>query len=326
MLELLTLLITIPGVYSNYTASCKTYTCQTLPVIQCINRTTSSEGLQNCSSATQFCNTTTGNCEAIQPSSHYPGELCSSTCAYGSCSSGKCVGRTYNQACTDSYQCNPGLYCKTVCTYQLKAGSVCSKDEECANSYFCNLDAGSTTGHCVQFGSLDIGARASDCKLDSGTMGISIMCKSGACAIDSMKCVAAGVSFRAAPNPCKADSDCTGTFNNESVYSSCKCGMNPTGLSYCAPFLGDSQGLSYLNVTKLALIASENKCNTKRRLEDDCYRAINHYYQVATARSDYKYYPYTVNAPDCVRQVYSTYFNTTKAITSEFNSNFISLD
>jgi hypothetical protein len=178
----------------------------------------------------------------------------------------------------------------------------------------------------VQFGSLDIGARASDCKLDSGTMGISIMCKSGACAIDSMKCVAAGVSFRAAPNPCKADSDCTGTFNNESVYSSCKCGMNPTGLSYCAPFLGDSQGLSYLNVTKLALIASENKCNTKRRLEDDCYRAINYYYLVATARSDYKYYPYTVNAPDCVRQVYSTYFNTTKAITSEFNSNFISLD
>ena len=326
MLELVALLITIPGVYSNYTASCKTYTCQALPDNQCVNRTTSSEGLENCSIATQFCNTTTGYCEEIKPSSAYPGEFCKTECAYGTCSLGKCVGKSYGKVCVNSYECIPGLYCKSFCTYQLKAGSACSKYEECTNSCSCNIDANSTTGICVQYGSLEIGARVSDCKLESGTMGVSMMCKSGACDLSTMKCVAAATSFNKTPNRCYVDSDCTGTYHNENVYSFCKCGMNPTGMSYCLPFLGDPQGINYLSVIKQALIASENKCNTLRRYEDECYHAINFYTQVATARSDYKYLPYTVNAPDCVRQVYASFFNTTKFLTSELDSNFISLD
>lgn len=227
----------------------------------------------------------------------------SSECITNSCVSGFCYGANDGESCSDSSYCNAGFYCKSsVCTKQIKAGS----DDKCESDYECRNNAGCNGGVCVEYMSLDKGD-----KLDSCESNFNILCKSSSC--KDNKCISAP-SSKSKPHTCDSDKDCKS--DTSGIVSKCRCGYNEDGDKYCDLLPGDSEYEKYLDYLN-DWINSDSiyKCNTLKRLEDDCI-FIN--WDISTYRN-YEYYQYRAkdypliqDSDDCSMKIYNTQYLNSK--------------
>ena len=121
---------------------------------------------------------------------------------------------------------------------------------------------------------------------------------------------------RSLPMTCTHFGQCTGkNIQGQSFTSSCTCGYNPSGSSYCNPFIGDAPGISFLNATMkfFAKNGPIGQCQTTRRFSKDCWDLVaksmgvnpNVWYSQFL---NYTYFPYLQNNDECVKAVYTAPF------------------
>ena len=244
---------------------------------------------------TTFCNTTTLKCQAnpaavVLPS--WPGEPCSTqqTCMYGTCQLNKCKGMFAGAPCSLNDQCDPGLHCNStgLCSPQLLVGSIgCQSEYDCVNGADCNATL-PTNGTCLAYASVPNGSWVTDCG-----NGFSRLCKSGACQQKLLftktgVCIDAAKSIAPTPQACSKDNDCVGTNTLNYFISTCNCGYNANGYSYCSPFLGDAPGVAYIAQWIKALASSQGTCNTARRYSFACLSLIGQL--LPTTQASYLYH------------------------------------
>ena len=320
---MLGLLIFLNGVTGNYLENlgletgsvCSSYSCaqaaaQKPSTSSCLwlnTTSTTSYYLWPCDSNLD-CNTTSGKCEAPQSSvsgSHIGGP-CSSTipCLSGACTNSKCRGFQVNEKCSAHSQCDSSLRCysgNNTCQPQLKVGETgCRSYLDCVNWATCNLTSSSSKGNCVEYGSVAIGRVVNDC-----VNGFSYMCSMGSCTKTGIfstlaVCNYPPVSNAVNPKACNADSDCQGSMNGQVVTSKCGCGINPYGLKYCMPFIGDIAGQNMIRTWNKALKMGEN-CNTAERSSESCMNAIGMLKNTTQATLLYYGYPKYQSNDDCIK-------------------------
>ena len=256
-------------------------------------------------------------CSAIAPLipvASYPGEGCEidKDCVFGYCLSGVCFASNPNENCTDHGQCNPGLRCsKGKCTSLLKSGeSGCESDFDCDGKSGCNKNA--TTGLCVPYFSLRNDARVSRCT-KQGQGGYSYLCQTGVCLNTNIKtaagiCSQAPISVHDNPKECFFNSDCKGFTDAFNYTGSCVCGVNQYAASYCQPFIGDLQGIMFMNSFKIFLLKGfVSQCNTARRYSEQCWKLFNSdksYLEMAKNKFVFDNYPKLQNNDVCIQTVF----------------------
>eukprot|EP00359_Climacostomum_virens_P003450 CAMPEP_0204906842 /NCGR_PEP_ID=MMETSP1397-20131031/6183_1 /ASSEMBLY_ACC=CAM_ASM_000891 /TAXON_ID=49980 /ORGANISM="Climacostomum Climacostomum virens, Strain Stock W-24" /LENGTH=276 /DNA_ID=CAMNT_0052075847 /DNA_START=236 /DNA_END=1066 /DNA_ORIENTATION=- len=251
----------------------------------------------------------------------FPGEVCNllTRCFAGNCDSKtkRCTGLSQGATCGSDKQCAPGLYCKSsVCSPQLPVGATgCASSYECLNSASCNRTK--TSSNCVQYFSVPVGGVVSDC--DSN---ISYMCASGSCSKSPKAklgtCVSAIRSVAKQPATCSSNLDCVGvTSNNQTFTSSCSCGLNPEGNSYCSLFPGDAPGQNLMSLYSKFLNSTYiGTCNTGRRYSTECILSSSfpEKEQLAMANLYFEFYPQLQNNDICIKQVFNNqYWNLSSA-------------
>lgn len=293
--------------------SCNPYQCApsdfTMPKNYCSVSYNNTFFLSPCGNS-QVCDIPTGQCQKPSPtpaSLQYPGEPCthSSDCSSNTCVNSICKGLESNSTCYSHDQCDPGLRCyQEKCQKQLDlTDSNCFSDFDCINSAGCNYPKSSITGTCTAYFSLPVKHLVSDC-----INGVSYLCKSSECLnINNLGnygyCKSSFVSIKALPVSCTNSNDCKGTDGVSNEYSSCVCGYNDKGNSYCEAFSGDLPGLEYFDAWQKALVATLGRCNTERRFEPDCLKAVGQFEVVLRANWKYRYYPLVQNNDDCVKEM-----------------------
>ncbi len=179
----------------------------------------------------------------------YPGEKCDPRrifyeCGYGYrvCSAFRCLGFLEGEKCSQSADCNPGLYCHTstkICTKLDSSGSSCKQQSECPRDKRCLYqNAGDTDGTCVSYFSKDndqiIYAKAEEDTLvcSSGSAlpkdipkGLYTY-KTGASFVPGDYKCGKTLSSNNAGKDCTKDDDCT--TNEDGVLVQCKCSYSQT--------------------------------------------------------------------------------------------------
>ena len=295
------------------TSSCISYSCPAPKTSKpspttCIWQNSSSSLYVSPCSSGSFCNTTSYLCEPspIVTQTAYVGEPCSGStiCATGSCINSTCSGFSINKSCTSHLQCNPGLRCysgNSTCQPQLQIGqSGCKSYMDCVNSATCNTTSSGSTGVCVGYSTVPLGSYVSDCN-----RGFSYMCAYGSCSSSGLfnkigMCNYPPVSNKKLPIACMSNNDCIGSQAGNIFTSSCSCGYNANGTSYCAPFIGDIPGQSMIQVWKKALSMASG-CNTARRSADGCMKMIGMWKNTTQATLLYYSYSLYQNNDDCIQ-------------------------
>lgn len=210
----------------------------------------------------------------------YPGEICESSeqCLHGSCINQKCSAQNLGQNCQDHDECNPGLRCfNEQCVPQISANStvLCLNDYDCVSNAGCNR-TGSAPGFCVPYFTVPVGGIVGDCDLQDK---YSFLCIGGSCAPTGKDregmCIIpyTTVTTTKGAKICKSNLDCYGKSpsTNTTYNSTCECGLNGQGNSYCFPNDGDGAS-SRLRDTyfQFALTGALEQCNTLRRFEPAC--------------------------------------------------------
>ncbi|CAG9314651.1 unnamed protein product [Blepharisma stoltei] len=241
----------------------------------------------------------------------YPGEPCNQAtdCAYGNCVTNKCVGSLRSESCSSHADCDVSLRCyKNRCTSLIKAGETgCTSDYDCYPNSGCNIIG--FTGTCIEYFSLPSGSYISSCSR-SKQAGFNYLCSSGVCLMGSFftsigTCIDAPVSKQINPQICSADSDCAGSTSSYQFTSTCTCGMNPYGTSYCQPFYGDTPYLSYFALLKDFMNSSAlENCNTLRRFNENCWKLANESESLISAKFLAENYPLLQNNDDCTEIIY----------------------
>ena len=113
-----------------------------------------------------FCKENKTLIAAYERKMSYPGEACDSynieyLCPYGEkrCSFNRCAGRTEGDACPETRDCDPGLFCSTdnICTKFKKVAESCLGDMECGRQARCMRTSPDTSGLCTKYFSLTTG-------------------------------------------------------------------------------------------------------------------------------------------------------------------------
>ena len=305
--------------------TCPEYTCKnsnlTFVTQQCIFYADHTYYLDTCkNSQVPYCQPTSSDknitCIPTPPQKTtgvaWPGEKCQtdSNCAYGACDQGYCNSKTYNQTCSLDDECNPGLFCNLgKCDFQRLQGANCTREEECANSCTCALDSSSGMGKCSRYYYLDPGTPIDVCNNYK-----SLACKSGLCGPgkNGFVCSEPVRSKYPTPSKCLSDSKCVSEKDSQSntvFNSTCTCGYNNNGTSYCNLFPGDTEYDRYLSNLGAWYSSQEiNNCNTVRRKNFNCikdhldyqgYLKLWYYYnQVA-------YYPAIQENDFCTKKIYN---------------------
>lgn len=303
------------------TATCKTYACKTtsvtIPTGSCGVDSGTTVSLVPCSTTTSissYCNTTSLLCTntPLTPALvNYPGEKCStqSDCRFGICTSGICKGQALGETCTLHEQCDPGYRCSAggVCVAQLGIGlSGCRSYADCVNWAGCNVTYTTSNGTCTQYASVGNGVTVTDC-----VNGWSELCSSGYCTklgtwFGSLGvCSTAPMSVKAVPSNCSVNTDCLGTDGINMMLSSCKCGFNSAGQSYCMPFIGDPSGVSLIQ-TWVSALKSTSSCNTVRRSAEACLSLVGKLAATKSADFYFRNYSMTINNDICVKSIYTS--------------------
>ena len=276
-----------------------------------------------CTDTSQFCNAAESlenpwknvTCGPPPVAEKYPGDKCgkSSECLSQDCSSGTCVGTKIDGDCKLNEDCDLGLYCGLVnnTCVPLETTGDCFIDYDCGLTSGCNLTA-EVRGTCVPYFSLADGESVA-C---SGS-GLNLLCSSGFCNNTHSHlgfCTTAPQSVGQFPTQCGTDEDCTDKTGE--FHSKCVCGLNPFGIQYCLPMVGDPQGQAYLAAMKTVLTHTNlgEVCQTTRRFSDDCWqnlaRADSLFDPDKTYVAAYNYTNYAdyINNKDCVKATLTATF------------------
>lgn len=136
---------------------------------QCISHTSSEEKneyLINLCPKDKFCDYSMDPTQSEIFCSNKPKTLlvdnedCSSAkdCYGSQCIDGKCKGKGINEACSNTGECEIGLYCKnSKCQNQEKQGGVCFQDSDCQNNYGC-----SDNKTCIEYFTLEVGDKSTN--------------------------------------------------------------------------------------------------------------------------------------------------------------------
>jgi len=256
----------------------------------------------------------------------YAGMTCTgpNQCIESTCTKGICVGTAFNQTCTDTTQCDVGLYCSAnlVCEHLLTPGtSPCYADTDCQLSSGCNFNA-QMAGTCTAYFSVPTGS-----PVYCDSTGYQPLCQSAMClhslGLNVGTCISAAHSGAGTggsiPMMCKEDSDCVG-FNgvqSTAFTSKCRCGFNPQGLKYCDLFPGDSNYTYYTGMINKIMAdtnADQLPCQTTRRFEPDCLALIQNQTnsltpnQLLLAYYEAKDAPILYNNDNCTKHIFTSYY------------------
>jgi len=218
-----------------------------------------------------------------------PTEKCSSNseCLSDNCDDGVCRGNSKESSCTKDEDCDFLLYCSPEegrCK-QLKAfGESCSRDTECMNNLGCSNEK------CYFYYSLNNGESATN----------QAVCKTGY--VYEGKCSEPRVS-KLLPILCSGDQDCQTWLNGaEGPPSTCVCGRNKGGYTYCMAVEGDEPYKDMIFKKKL-VIQQSFYCHTLRRFGpcNNIYSEV--YNQYAAANYKYEHYAEVLFNDDCALEI-----------------------
>lgn len=256
----------------------------------------------------------------------YAGMQCSSTsqCIESTCTNGVCVGTASGKACTDTTQCDVGLYCgpNLVCAPLLTAGSSpCFADSDCELTSGCNFNA-QMSGTCTTYFSVPNNAA-----VYCDSTGYQPLCQSAMClhslGLNIGTCIPAATSGApgagvSTPLMCNEDTDCVGYngVQTTAFTSKCRCGYNPQGISYCDLFPGDSNYTYYTGLINKVMTETNGPlpCQTTRRFEPDCLALIQNQTNSLTpnelllAYYEAKEAPILKNNDPCTQQIFTSYY------------------
>ena len=246
-------------------------------------------------------------------------KLAGEKCTYDSdctdnnyCVDKKCKGLGLNKTCAFNGDCDAGLFCfNDLCKKQLKAGEVgCLEDADCENDSGCELNSETNRNDnlCRKYFSVEDYGALEGCKKQGQ---VNYICKSGFCALigEESQCYPAPVSNGTLPIKCNATCTSGLTGEDKQVFnSSCTCGYNKKGQSYCGLFPGDKEFKKYSSMVK-DWVDSEHglKCNTQSRFGENCMRT--YWDDDKVDEMIYKYFYATHYAllndiEECVEKVY----------------------
>ena len=313
--------------------SCPSYSCFGSPLsgssCTAFNQGNNTVELQPCA-AGNVCNTiadTVANSTCIQAPQNQPslyaGMPCTSTtqCINSNCTQNVCVGTQLNQPCTDTSDCDVGLYCSPdlVCVALIEPGSPdhCYSDTDCQLTSGCNFNA-QNEGICTTYFSI-----ANNDTVYCDSTGYQPLCQTAMCqhslGLNVGVCIPAAKSVvNNLPMECNEDSDCVGYngLDTKAFTSKCRCGYNPTGTKYCDLFPGDSNYTYYAGLLNKVMSQSNGQlpCQTTRRFQPDCLALIqNQTNTLSTNELLLAYYeakeaPILLNNDPCVQKIYTSYY------------------
>jgi len=157
--------------------------------------------------------------ETIKHPNLYPGDHCEyhPQCLHGSkCINNICKGKEAGKICYADGECDVELYCNETCK---RVGDSCDNGERCASHKVCHR------GKCILLGTLANGQSAD----------IPEVCASYY--IDNGKC-SHGLHLLHSLD-CPEDEKCQYGYKNVKKSYNCICGMEESGVKYCAPGVGD---------------------------------------------------------------------------------------
>lgn len=278
-----------------------------LPTSQCTFVSGNTVYLQECDNG-GACDIESGKCigDSSSVDSAWPGEPCSDKipCLSGKCKGGYCEGQAMNATCTYNTDCNPGLYCNSeICSLQVETDGPCLSEYDCVNY------AGCTRGSCVEYFSLANGAEVDGC--EEGFM-YHNLCESFACYRG--KCVSTIRSLAPTPTNCTSEFDCMGRSQDSptTYFSTCECGFNPWGQSYCSLFPGDPDVQNAKFCLKNWLFGEMSRqCNTERRFADYCIKSFwdePDYTELQVYIFRASFYPKLAYNDDCVQEMLTDFY------------------
>lgn len=276
------------------TITCDKYLCGRVPGSYCLGRGENSIYTSKCPTDT-FCSKE-GQCHAIHEKYldgvSFPGESCSAEkpCKNSQCINNTCRGKSLGETCEDSSECEPGFRCHHTCKALFLPG-----ERGCLEDFDCSMDSACNYGQCYKYFSLTIGDKVEKCENFSNILCDSAMCDKGKCIRDQ--------NLLEFPKECTKDQDCKSA---DGYFTSCMCGINTEGTSYCVNFPGDDVGREYFILLNRWLRSKNiEKCNTKRRFAMNCM--YSHWPSCYVAEYIYRVYrymrfPVIINNPECVEQ------------------------
>lgn len=187
-----------------------------------------------------------GYCGTYDHTYRYPGAKCTydSDCFSESCVNNVCKGFESGANCSYSLDCDIGLYCNSnadvsVCSSLKGDGEACDTYWQCDYGYGCNY------GICTKYYSILSGSTTEvDCENHS-----SVFCDSGTCANnDGIDVCIKAFEFDKGGDivKCNSEQDCTITSGSYTSYTSCDCGLNGDGYSYCESLYGSTYMQDYV--------------------------------------------------------------------------------
>jgi hypothetical protein len=261
-------------------AFCPKYECASLPSNICIQQSGSTVQVSPCPSGTycaqvplpasSYCVSSTS-----QTVYSWPGEPCNpEKCAFGYCNGLICVGKSANDSCSVSDECDPGLFCQSgICSYLIPYNfGPCSSDFECASSAACD------GGVCVKYFS-KYEAEQTQCLNN----------ESNACADQSCfqgYCLGGLNSDHGQAQKCSSELDCSSSKYSMPIfpaefYAGCQCGLDAQ--QYCAVMTGDQAAIDYRSsLNDWVNSGGMQQCNTVRRFSQGCIKNMWDYTSYAT--------------------------------------------
>lgn len=306
MIFLISIVITVLSL------NCPSYSCNSVGFPDssyCIYTNSTTRYLNLCNSLTYSCQADPSALEAkctytdnYIPYSLLPGASCiySEDCFTNNCIDGLCIGT--RGECANNSMCDVGYYCNSgYCASQILVNTYgCSTDNDCVNSAGCLLNStDSSKNKCVYYGSLPVGTKV----YNSTTW----LCETGFTYNET--CMKPPVSS-GLPIECDSNNDCASEISNDlTFYSSCECGWNIQGASYCSLFPGDSAVQKFLKIFYSWTSSKQIlNCHTENRFENSC--VIQNWDKKDSNEfvyyKDYKnLYPFIYDADICAVQIFA---------------------
>jgi hypothetical protein len=273
---------------------CASYMCGRVSPAICREKGANSYFVASCSRG-EYCGLK-GICERgkekYREAEVYPGEKCveGAKCRTGMCVDDVCRGKKLGEKCEMTLECEAGLRCHHTCKELFIAG-----ERGCRSDYDCSYSQGCNFGECTEMFSLKPYSRVGKCEDFTNLLCDSAMCDKGKCIEDQY--------LGDFPKECEADKECK---SNGGYYSSCECGINEKGKSFCLAFPADVVGKDFYRLLgRWVKSKSIQNCNSERRFSLQCM--LSNWDACSVLEFLYKDYrfrsfPNIIDNPICVEQ------------------------
>ena len=202
----------------------------------------------------QFCNIEFNKIPSLCSGSitiptRYPGEYCkyNAECLAGKCIQNKCYPKDYEHnktyPCKDDVDCNPGLYCiNASCKKAMRLNDTCDENKKCSVPFVCNefvnKSSNKTGKRCINMGTIKVGEKA-----NTPAACESFYIKNGLCQ-ERVKLID-GIDT---PILCNETYD--KCYYEDDTYTSCECGLDKKGNSYCIPVRNSNHMKKYFEYAR----------------------------------------------------------------------------